>query len=139
MAHFKQRPTRKARFKASMPVLRRIRAVHDTLVELAREVPGALEVVPCGEGALVLVGKPPGDFQMIWVTRNGFTRLDEAAEAGHVPSDRVAAVREHLRTAYQDTSWDVRHMAELDRRPILVTESDALRRAAREAVGQLLA
>ncbi len=139
MAQLKPRPARKARFKAPMPVLRRIRPVHDTLVDLVREVPGALEVVPCGDGALVLVGAPPGEFQMIWVTPDGFTRLDEADEAGRIPSDRVKEVREYLRIVYQDTSWDVRHMAELDRRPILVTESDALRRAAQEAVGRLLA
>ena len=123
---------------AASPVARRLEALKPALEKLAQEVSDPIEVVPCPHGAFVFIGKPPKRFGAAWVQGEQVTNLKELAEQRKLPAERMGALIDSLRRAYEEGASAPRYTATVGGRKVVVDASDELGRRVEEILRQVV-
>ena len=114
----------------------RIAARSAQLEPLVRKIHVRLELVPAPDTVYVFLDKPPGAFGLAWF-ENGrevnFTSLK--ADQG-VSQGRIQILSKKLAGAYKQNAGAVRYALTIAGREVLVTPSDALAAAIRQAIDE---
>ena len=114
----------------------RIAARSALLEPLVRKIHVRLELVPAADTVYVFLDKPPGAFGLAWF-ENGrevnFTTLK--ADQG-VSQGRIQVLSKKLGAAYKRSAGTARYALAIAGREVLVTPSDALAAAIRQAIDE---
>ena len=114
----------------------RIAARSAQLEPLVRKIHVRLELVPAADTVYVFLDKPPGAFGLAWF-ENGremnFTSLK--ADQG-VSQGRIQILSKKLSTAYKKSAGTARYAMTIAGREVLVTPSDVLVAAIRQAIDE---
>ncbi len=122
---------------ATNPAAQRLEPLKPALEKLTREVGDSIEVVPCSRGAFVFIGKPPKRFGAAWVEGEQVTNLKDLVEKRHIPADRMGALIENLRQAYEQGAKAPRYTTTVGGKKIVVAPSEELGRRVEEILHEV--
>jgi hypothetical protein len=117
---------------------KKLATVEHEIEELMHKVSQPLEVVPSDHAAYVFIGKPPKKFGLAWIHDGKVSGLNTLiGEHGVTPAE-IDKIIERLREAYSRHEDAAHYTKTIDRRQIVVTESDALEHEVHEIIDQIL-
>jgi len=106
-----------------MPTLDEHRA---RLEEIARDVPGPLEVVPAEGTMYVFIGKPPKQFGLAWIDEGRVRNFKDLMDEGKLNSLTAKPVIEALRESYENSQEAERFVTTIAEQEVVVTPSPDL-------------
>lgn len=114
----------------------RIAARRELLEEFVGRVPVPLELVPAAETVYVYLDKPPGAFGLAWFEDGREVNFTTLKQDQGLSQGRIQVLSKRLGMAYKRYSGEMRFVATIAGREVLVTPSAALAAEIRKAIDE---